>query len=299
MSKSKRTRHTASFLLSHYLNSKESFELTWLTGSLVSILRYMYDVMEMTHTQTNLCVCNKSINQIADYARTGRETVKRALPLFVKNQLLSVEKKKPRAPTHYGIGNLISTRLTMSLELSTDDSTRLTTSLELGSLRAQETPNWAHGEPHVIKSCKKDSKKKRESAVRAPLSEDFAPDKRTREFIKSLAFEPGMADKIGDHFFEHFLDSGEPRKDWQFECRKWFRRERKIIDEKPARLTKTPAPQPQPTRDTRSPSELEPKKYTDPAQAKEFMKGILSKLNGKGGHAHGILDSNGGDEKTH
>lgn len=241
MSDKKRTRHTASFLLSHFLISKESLELTWLTGSLVSILRYMYDIMEITYSQTNICVCNKSIQQIADYARTGRETVKRALPLLVKHELLLVEARKPRAPTHYGIGNLISSRLTMSLELSTGETTRLTESLALGSPRAQETPNWAHCEPHVRKAFKKDSKKKRGSENRSlPLTDDFELTKATSEKIEELGFTEDEANVEIEKFMTYYMGNGATKADWNMVLQNWMIRAKGYKKEKKTRLTKTP-----------------------------------------------------------
>src|SRR4051812_2811263 len=95
MSTAKRDRDTAPYLLSHFLNSKESLDCSWMTGNIVSILRYIYDVMEMTYKNTGACICNKSKSQIARYSRTSQTTVKRALRLFIQHNLLEFANKLP------------------------------------------------------------------------------------------------------------------------------------------------------------------------------------------------------------
>ena len=120
-----RSRHTASYLLSHFLCSKDSLAIPSITASLVAVLRYMYDVMEMNYSRTGLTVCDLSISHIATYARASRASTTRLIAKAIKLELLSVTLKRPRAPTHYGIGNLISTRLTVSLDMVDNPETRL------------------------------------------------------------------------------------------------------------------------------------------------------------------------------
>ncbi len=116
MKKTERTRHTASFQLSYFLNSKENLSHSWLTPSLISILRYVYDVMEMAYSQTGNCICKKSIHQIALFSRASDKTVERALLLLAKHDFLFVAQKKPRTATHYGVGKAIESWVTMTLD---------------------------------------------------------------------------------------------------------------------------------------------------------------------------------------
>jgi len=209
-----RSHHTASFLLSHFLNSKESLLLTEVTSTLVSILRYMYDVMEMTYSRTNLSICDKSISQIALYSRNSPKTVKRSLPLLCRLDLLSIEKQKSRCPTHYGIGKLIASRVTMTLVEQTKDETRVTMTPALGSPRPHETPNRGHHDPYVRKVCKKDGKKERGAAPLAP-SPSFLPDDLNRLYAidHRLDMEKELSEFVR-------IKQRQPRD--QVEFRKWL-----------------------------------------------------------------------------
>jgi hypothetical protein len=296
MSESKRTRHTASFLLSHFLNSRDSFEHTWLTGSLVSVLRYMFDIMEMTYNRTNVCICDKSIAQIAEYARTGRETVKRGLPLFVKHNLLSIERKKPRAPTHYGVGQLLLARLTVSLDYPQEDLTRLTTSLALGSPRAQSNPNKAHSEPTYKKELlKKDLKKERGGEKRASLlSDDFMPSEQSCQKAKESGLTETEANYEFDKFLVYYIEKGEEKNDWDMVLQHWFiragnyKKEKGAIKKKPDEVRSTV-----PWYNQGGERGAEPVSRLLTTLAEKAK----AKLNGQGGHVNGLGDEGQGKTK--
>jgi len=128
---------------------------------------------------------------------------------------------------------------------------------------------------------------------RAPLPNDFQVDQKTGELIKSLSFTKDEAFKIGIAFSEYFLDNGEARKDWQFEARKWFRRERKILDSQ-GKNKKLPAPV-LPQRDTYGDRTDEPS--GDPILAREFIKNIKKQFKSHGGLANGVLEKIRGDDE--
>lgn len=108
-----RNRHTASFLISHFLNSKESLRFQ-LNGNYVSILRRIGDVIDMTFNECGKEQCKKSNEKIAIYSRTSIPTVKRALAYFEEEQFLFRIKKIPGAIATYELGNLIKLWLTMT-----------------------------------------------------------------------------------------------------------------------------------------------------------------------------------------
>jgi hypothetical protein len=203
MSDIKRTRHTASFRLSHFLNSKDSLQQTWLTATLVSILRYIHDVMDMNYVTTGQEIFNKSHSQTALYARTSKASVKRAMRILLKHNLLTLAHAEPRKVAIYGIGKLIETRVT----LTPDDSTRVTVTPELGSPRPQ---GWGHSDPLVTSSCKK-GKKERE---RSPLF--FEPDDSSIVLAHELRLK--LADEL-----ESFRNRHKGEKT-QYEFQRWMKR---------------------------------------------------------------------------
>lgn len=176
--KNGRSRDTAPYLLGRFLCSKESLDFPAITAMMISVLRYMYDVMEMNYSKTGVSVCDKSVQQISDYARASRAKTTRLLSQAIKLGLLSVERRKHRCHTHYGVGSLISLRLPQSL----NESLEAPTEPQLGSHRASRTPFEAPTEPPVIKSfCNKDSKKERGGAALAsPLSLSFEPNEQSQ-----------------------------------------------------------------------------------------------------------------------
>lgn len=170
--------------------------------------------------------------------------------------------------------------------------------IEIGE--PQNTSQVNHRTPHrgttvhtnnPIKNIFK--KTERERKERAPLPNDFQVDQKTGELIKSLSFTKDEAFKIGIAFSEYFLDNGEARKDWQFEARKWFRRERKILDSQ-GKSKKLPAPV-LPQRDTYGDRTDEPS--GDPILAREFIKNIKKQFKSHGGLANGVLEKIRGDDE--
>ncbi len=176
--KNGRTRDTAPYLLGRFLCSKESLDFPAITAMMISVLRYMYDVMEMNYSKTGVSVCDKSVQQISDYSRASRSQTNRLLSKAIKMELLAVESRKHRCHTRYSVGNLISLRLTQSL----NESLEAHTEPQLGSHRASRTPFEAPTEPPVIKSfCNKESKKERaRAALASPLSLSFEPNAKSQ-----------------------------------------------------------------------------------------------------------------------
>lgn len=132
--------------------------------------------------------------------------------------------------------------------------------------------------------------KKRESARKslAPLSPDFSPDQKTRGVVKELSIKKECLDDIFGGFMEYFLDSGEARKDWQFECRKWFKRE---VEMRGNEICFVEAVQ-KVNISIEPKSKERPMEEKDQIAAKEALAIIMSKLpklNGYGGQQNGIL----------
>lgn len=167
---SKRERHTAPYLLSHFLCSNDQFKFEELNATYQSILRYMYDVMEMTFNKNGQTVCSISNAHIAKFSGTARATVTRALSYFIKHNLIIIVKKISRRPTHYTVGNTIAGRLTTSLDEPL-----------LGSPRAYPK---AHHEPHI-----RDNKKA------APPWEGDGSQKQELTYQERLA----RLERIGKH----------------------------------------------------------------------------------------------------
>lgn len=165
MSENKRLRHTASYRLSHFLLSKESLELTWLTGNLVSILHYVYAVMDMNYNKTGKEVFDCSYAQAALYSRTSRSTIRRAFSLFLKHKLLILVHKEPRKVSQYGMGEVIQTRFTMNLEDQKLSTTRFTMNPALGSPRTQP---WVHHEPLLTDDKRKIKQRERSLSLFEP-----------------------------------------------------------------------------------------------------------------------------------
>lgn len=109
-----RKRHTASFQLSKFLNSRISLEYTELTSSYISVLRYMFDVMDMNFSQTGREICDKSIPQIATYSRTSHMTVKTTIDYAIKYKILLLVQKRNGCVSQFGVGETLKTQLTTS-----------------------------------------------------------------------------------------------------------------------------------------------------------------------------------------
>lgn len=135
--------------------------------------------------------------------------------------------------------------------------------------------------------------KQRERKKAAPISPNFLPDEKTKALITDLSIRDDLILEVGEAFIDYFLDSGESRKDWQFECRKWFKREVEM------RGMEICAPQ-----KIERVSVIQKEKEIvmtdkDRLAAKEAMAKIMSKLpklNGSGG-LNGILGNVGRHEK--
>ncbi len=219
-----RSHHTAAYLLSHFLNSKESLQYSWLTGSLVSVIRYVYDVIDMNFNQTGQEIFNKSVPQTAAYSRTSKATVKRGFTLFIKHNLLTVVSRQPRRTGVYKVGELLKSRLTMSPELSTPKESGLTMSPSLGSPRAQA---WAHHEPVVTSSCNKLSKTERE-----PLSPLFEPNEESQFLCKDLGLN--MATE-----YESFMNRCKHNKtDYNFQ--RWMKDSKEYQIRKGSKTSSSP-----------------------------------------------------------
>lgn len=183
----KRKRHTASFQLSKFLNSKESLEYTRVTATHVSVLRYMYDVMDMNFNQTGKEVCNKSISQIAIYSRTSEKTVKRSISYLIKNNFLSVVQRARGAIGVYGVGELIKTRV-----MVTHVYPQVNENIGHGDLptRVTVTQGVGHGDPYIRTSCKNFYKTK------SSTPSDFVFEPNEANIIKAQEYGVDLQENI-------------------------------------------------------------------------------------------------------
>lgn len=240
----KRTRHTAIFQLSKFLNSNESFEYP-LTGSMVAILRYMYEVMEITHSRTGVCICKKSNTIIAQYSRTSQNTVRRALPFLIDYKLLKVEKKIDRSIAHYEIGETISSALTESPDYpQAENNEKIWAHSEpsSGLIVSPENSIWAHSELTYKKKLLEIKKEQRErgslKTSSLTLSIDFYPNQETIQFATEL----GFGEEILKEFRDFCSDRNEKSYDWDARFRKYLRQELKYAQKYNGKTPKTTKP---------------------------------------------------------
>jgi hypothetical protein len=250
--------------------------------------------MDMNFYRTGKEIFDKTVPQTATYSRTSKATVKRAFELFIKHKLINVVSRQARKTGVYEPSDFLKSRLTMSPELSTVKESGLTMSPALGSPRAENNEIWAHHEPVVREACK-DSKKERAQKA-APLSPDFSPDEKTLDYIeKKLCIDDSFVDDIGEAFMEYFLDSGEARKDWQFECRKWFKREAEMKGNKILARAKSP----EKVYETQKKPEDRAMTDEERQRAKEQWANIMANFKGQGVKLNGLLGNDGRHEGVH
>jgi hypothetical protein len=220
MSELRRNRHTAAFRLSHFLNSKDSLQHSWLTATLVSILRYIHDVMDMNYVKGGQEIFNKSYSQTALFSRCSSASVKRAFKLFIKNDLLTLAHSEPRKVSIYGIGKLIETRVTMTHVAVDNFQTRVTQTQEHGSHRPK---HLGHSDPLVTSSCNNSKKERRAT----PLSDDFLIEEKSCDVAKEVGLTEAEANNCLNKFFDYYQGTGEVKTNWNAVLRYWFRREAK------------------------------------------------------------------------
>lgn len=231
--------------------------------------------------------CIRTINQLSDKCGLSRSSLIRHLNSLVKSKFIQIYRPRNQGRGQANEYFLNYETILSAIKLSTK-GIKLTPFVEESMsnrhpLNEESMSNLKNKgvrlKPH--RYIKKDIKEKERESF-ASLPPDFVPDQKTKDEIKSLCFKKGEADEIGQAFMEYFLDSGEARKNWQFEARKWFRRERKMIDERPTKNKKSQAhPVSQPIRETRVAEEW---KTGDPQTAKDYLSKIMGRLNGKGAH---------------
>lgn len=238
--KENRIKHTAHFLLSKFLNSKKSLQYSELTGNSISILHYIFSVMDMNFNQHGREVCDKSNAQIAAYSRTSLNTVKRSIIYFVKCGFLKIQERQPRKPIVFGIGDLISARAMVAYVYPQADNDIAHHGL---STRAMVGQDIAYGEPLVTdNSCKTEqstlpeilSTKNTNTTYKLLPSSSFIPtdfnlDEKTLAEVKKMGYSRDEIEHIKKIFVRYFTQ-GDGSKiysaDWQEKCITWFSRER-------------------------------------------------------------------------
>lgn len=224
-----------------------------------------------------------SLKTLSRELKKKESTVRRWTASLAQKKLIRID-RTIGISNHYVLSEVLMTPLTSEQGTHTDPA----------QIRADPPLTSEQGTPLTSEQLitKRNNKGITERA-RAPIAFDFRPDQKTKDLIKELGFDQEQVAEIGEAFVAYFLDSGEARKDWQFEARKWFKREREFRDSKPIKESKEEM---RPQRDTRQP-ELEIKS-TEPMRASELIRGIMS-ANGllKGGKPNGLLENTRGSAK--
>lgn len=83
-----RSTHTAHFLVSKFLNSRESLEFD-LSSNDKHILRYLSDLMDMTAYSSSIRQCKIPLEQAALFTSMGSRTIQRSISTLLKLELLS------------------------------------------------------------------------------------------------------------------------------------------------------------------------------------------------------------------
>ena len=221
-----------------------------------------------------------SAKTLARELQKGESTIRRLIAQLIKKNLILVDYNLGKS-SQYTIVNLSTTPLIGERGIDSDPSHRR----EDTPLTDERTTPLT-GEKVITKLNNKVNNREGRTLRATPLTDEFRPDQKTRELVKSLSFTDEQRDDAMDKFFEYFLDSEEKKRDWQKTCRIWFRRERAYLDTK-GKGGKLQAVAPTRQPDVYKKQEKEPA-YTDPVKAKELMKGIMKSLKGQGGLTNGI-----------
>ncbi len=102
--------HTAHFLISNFLMSKDSRTFK-LNGNAQAVLRYMGDVMDATYNKGGLRRCSITQSQIANFSGVHRNTAATVIKNLLALEILIFIKKLEDNVAVYAIGQTLHSRL--------------------------------------------------------------------------------------------------------------------------------------------------------------------------------------------
>lgn len=180
----KTRQHTIHFLVSKFLNSKESLAFN-LSGNDCYVLRYLADLMDMTNSFMNLSQCKVPLTQIITFTRLSRSTVQRSIDKLLRVNLLADVSRGSGLVATYTIGAGIPTCITQTQVDPVDN-------LNLHHTDAGPASNSQNPASHRCTSNKASNNlTKKEQSARpsvAPLS-FFEPDDQSRQLAKDLRID--------------------------------------------------------------------------------------------------------------
>lgn len=112
--------HTAHFLVSKFLNSKESLKFN-LSSTDRHVLRYVADFIDMANSSSGQRQSKILLGQAALFTGYSITTVKRSLRKLIKTNLLNAICRASGVPGIYTLGNVFETEVTQT-QVSVDNS---------------------------------------------------------------------------------------------------------------------------------------------------------------------------------
>jgi hypothetical protein len=229
-------RHKATFRLSHFLNSKESLLLDKLTGGHISILYYMFSVMDMNFNSMGKEICDKSYAQIALYSRTSSRTVKRVMIYFTQHNLIKSVSAVNGRCTIYSIGSGLEVKFQKETEamVTSDLGHHGTGQIVTGATMAQDLGHHGPGPrppwPTSNNSCNNFSNKREREALptgakttgaKSPALSlsNFNPNEENR--ILATELQLTLQDEIAS-----FKNRHTGKGDLQYEFARWLKNSR-------------------------------------------------------------------------
>lgn len=217
-------QHTAHYLVSRFLNSRESLEFD-ISSTDCHVLRYLADLIDMTNSYSGIMQCKIPLVQATTFSRISRATIQRSIDHLLKLNLLSIVTRASGVVATYALGDNFNTCLTVM-----QDNLPQNNSLpHHEAAPASYWPEPASPRGTSNKASNKSYKKEQgDASGSSPPSVDNYLDKQSFQFTPGEMTEAIQRDihiqPCFDKFYDHIVNKGRnkfKRKEWET----WFARE--------------------------------------------------------------------------